>query len=229
MAEVVKHGLIANPALLDTELWSREQAEILVRQAVQVKIDIVEVDPYERGIRAHLNLGHTFGHAIEKATDYAIPHGEAVAIGTVKAARLSRNLGLIDDGLVERILKIMWRLQLPTDIALDPERWYAANGDRQKMESWSLAAGRSHGTGRGDRSRRAFEARNLRRALSGVQLSNEQTHIAIAWTKPESLGDAPAGGLWRHDLGRHQRGSRRPPRAIQGRGCGRRNRIMRAN
>lgn len=135
MAEVVKHGLIARPALLNPDLWHLEVAEELVRQAVQVKIDVVEVDPFERGIRAHLNLGHTFGHAIEKATDYAVPHGEAVAIGIVKAARLSRNLGFIGDGLVERILKIMWRLELPTDIALDPERWHAAMATDKKWKA----------------------------------------------------------------------------------------------
>ena len=135
MAEVIKHGLIAQPPLLKPDLWELDAAEQLVRQAVQVKIDVVEVDPYERGIRAHLNLGHTFGHAIEKATEYAIPHGEAVAIGIVKAARLSRNLGFIDDGLVERILKIMWRLELPTDIALDPERWYAAMATDKKWKA----------------------------------------------------------------------------------------------
>jgi len=135
MAEVVKHGLIARPALLNPDLWNLENAENLVRQAVKVKIDVVEVDPYERGIRAHLNLGHTFGHAIEKATEYAIPHGEAVAIGIVKAARLSRNLGFINDELVERILKIMWQLELPTDIALDPERWYAAMATDKKWKA----------------------------------------------------------------------------------------------
>ena len=135
MAEVVKHGLIAQPALLDSDLWNLERAEYLVRQAVQVKVDVVEVDPYERGIRAHLNLGHTFGHAIEKATEYAVPHGEAVAIGIVKAARLSRNLGFIDDHLVQRILKIMWQLELPTDIALDPERWFAAMATDKKWQA----------------------------------------------------------------------------------------------
>ena len=135
MAEVVKHGLIARPSLLDPELWTLENADYLVRQAVQVKIDIVEVDPYERGVRAYLNLGHTFGHAIEKATEYAIPHGEAVAIGIVKAARLSRNLGFIGDDLVERILKMMWRLELPTDIALDAERWYAAMATDKKWQA----------------------------------------------------------------------------------------------
>ena len=135
MAEVIKHGLIARPALLDSELWNLESAERLVRQAVQVKIDVVEIDPYERGIRAHLNLGHTFGHAIEKVTQYAVPHGEAVAIGIVKAARLSRNLGFIQDDLVEQILKIMWQLELPTDIALDPERWYAAMSTDKKWKA----------------------------------------------------------------------------------------------
>ena len=135
MAEVIKHGLIARPSLLDPDLWNLENAEFLVRQAVQVKIDVVEVDPYENGIRAHLNLGHTFGHAIEKATEYAIPHGEAVAIGIVKAARLSRNLGYIDDDLVEHILRIMWQLNLPTDMALDPERWYAAMSTDKKWKS----------------------------------------------------------------------------------------------
>lgn len=132
MAEVIKHGLIGQPALLDPELWRPELAAQLVRQAVQVKIGVVEIDPYEVGIRAHLNLGHTFGHAIERATHYSVPHGEAVAIGIVKAALLSRNLGLIDDDLVARVQTIMWQIGLPTGIALDSERWYAAMSTDKK-------------------------------------------------------------------------------------------------
>jgi len=135
MAEIIKHGLIAQPGLLNPDLWQPEEAAYLVRHAVQVKIDIVEADPYENGIRAHLNLGHTFGHAIEKATNFAVPHGEAVAIGTMKAALLSRNLGLIDDGLVAQIQQILWQIGLPTDIALDPYRWYAAMATDKKWQS----------------------------------------------------------------------------------------------
>ncbi len=135
MAEVIKHGLIAQPALLEPSLWQPEEASCLLRQAVQVKIDIVEIDPYENGIRAHLNLGHTFGHAIEKSTNYAVPHGEAVAIGAMKAALLSRNLGFIDDNLVGQIQKILWQIGLPTDIALDPYRWYAAMSTDKKWQS----------------------------------------------------------------------------------------------
>ena len=135
MAEVIKHGLIAQPALLEPSLWQPEEAAYLVRNAVQVKIDIVEADPYENGIRAYLNLGHTFGHAIEKATNYAVPHGEAVAIGTMKAALLSRNLGFIDDHLVGQIQKTLWQIGLPTDIALDPYRWYDAMATDKKWQS----------------------------------------------------------------------------------------------
>ena len=82
----------------------------------------------------HLNLGHTFGHAIEKATHYGLPHGEAVAIGIVKAALLSRNLGYIDDELVARIQAIMWQIGLPTDIALDSHRWYEAMATDKKWQ-----------------------------------------------------------------------------------------------
>ena len=135
MAEVIKHGLIGQPALLEPERWQPDAAAQLVRQAVQVKIDVVEVDPYETGIRAHLNLGHTFGHAIERATQYGVPHGEAVAIGIVKAALLSRNLGFIDDDLVARIQTIMWQIGLPADIALDSHRWYAAMATDKKWRS----------------------------------------------------------------------------------------------
>ncbi len=135
MAEVIKHGLIGRPSLLDEALWQPALAEHLVRQAVQVKIDLVETDPYEMGIRAHLNLGHTFGHAIEKVTQYAVPHGEAVAIGIVKAAFLSRNLGFIDEALVGQIQTMFWKIGLPTDIALDSERWYAAMATDKKWKS----------------------------------------------------------------------------------------------
>ena len=135
MAEVIKHGLIAQPALLDADLWQPERADELVRQAVQVKIDVVELDPYEQGIRAHLNLGHTFGHAIEKVTGYGVPHGEAVAIGLVRAAKLSANLGFISEDIVARVQKILWQVGLPTDIAVDRERWYEAMATDKKWQA----------------------------------------------------------------------------------------------
>ena len=135
MAEVIKHGLISQPALLDPEMWNRENLADLLLHAVRVKVKVVEQDPYEKGIRAHLNLGHTFGHAIEKVTEFAVPHGEAVAIGICKAAQLSRNLGLIDDDLVKRIMCIFERIGLPVDINLDRETWYAAMSTDKKWQA----------------------------------------------------------------------------------------------
>ena len=135
MAEVIKHGLIARPSLLDPALWTRDRVVELVRDAVQVKIKVVEQDPYERGIRAHLNLGHTFGHAIERVTNYQVPHGEAVAIGIVKAARLSKKLGMIDAELVNRIESILEEIGLPVTIELDPHEWYAAMSTDKKWQT----------------------------------------------------------------------------------------------
>ena len=135
MAEVIKHGLIARPSLLDSEMWSKDRAVELVRDAVRVKIEVVEQDPYERGIRAHLNLGHTFGHAIEKVTGYRVPHGEAVAIGIVKAATLSERLGMIDADAVDKIVSILEKIGLPIDIELDKNEWYAAMSTDKKWQS----------------------------------------------------------------------------------------------
>lgn len=134
MAEAVKHGFISDPSLLEPTLWEKENAGHLVRKAVQVKVDVVEVDPYEHGIRMHLNLGHTFGHAIEQVTHYEVQHGEAVAIGIVKAAKLSQKLGLIDGDLVGQIESILRQIGLPTDIDLDPEAWYAAMSTDKKWK-----------------------------------------------------------------------------------------------
>ena len=134
MAEAVKHGFISDPSLLEPELWTKENAVRLVRKAVQVKVDVVEIDPFEHGIRAHLNLGHTFGHAIEQVTHYEVQHGEAVAIGIVKAARLSHKLGMIDGDLVGQIESILKQIGLPTDIDLDAETWYAAMSTDKKWK-----------------------------------------------------------------------------------------------
>jgi len=135
MAEAVKHGFISDPSLLAPELWTKENAIPLVRKAVQVKVDVVEVDPFEHGIRAHLNLGHTFGHAIEQVTHYEVQHGEAVAIGIVKAAKLSHKLGMIDGDLVGQIESILKEIGLPTNIDLDAETWYAAMSTDKKWKN----------------------------------------------------------------------------------------------
>ncbi len=113
LAEAIKHGLLADPSLLNPDEYSAITPEFIAR-AVQVKIDVVQQDPYEQNIRAWLNLGHTFGHAIENVAHYSWRHGEAVAVGLVGAARLSVRHGLADASLAERVVGLLRAAGLPT-------------------------------------------------------------------------------------------------------------------
>ncbi len=120
MAEVVKHGIIGDPHLFD--LSSRSQADRkgdrseVIRRAMAVKIKVIQEDPYEVGIRAALNLGHTIGHAVELASGYQLRHGEAVAIGMVAEARLAERMGLAEKGMSETIAMALKNLELPIHI-----------------------------------------------------------------------------------------------------------------
>lgn len=86
----------------------------LIYKAASIKADIVARDPLEHGERAVLNLGHTFGHAIEHCSKGAIAHGEAVAMGIILAARLSGGLGLAQNGLAARLEADFLRVGLET-------------------------------------------------------------------------------------------------------------------
>ncbi len=134
-AEAIKHALIADPGLLDLIDPAGDQAAMIAR-AVQVKVEIVQQDPYEQNIRAYLNLGHTFGHAIEQVSGYQWLHGEAVGVGMVAAARLSAALGMLDAASAEQVEAIVRRYGLPTRLgALDPEHLYAAMSTDKKWQS----------------------------------------------------------------------------------------------
>jgi 3-dehydroquinate synthase len=136
MAEVIKHGLLADAELLNPALYTPERAAELIERAVKVKIAVVERDPYEKGERAHLNLGHTFGHAIEQVTHYHWLHGEAVAVGLVAAARLSHSLGYAGSSLVEQVETLLSEVGLPTRApGLDADALYAAMGTDKKWIS----------------------------------------------------------------------------------------------
>jgi shikimate kinase / 3-dehydroquinate synthase len=109
MAEVVKTGLLAAEPL-----WELPDAE-LVRRCAAYKTALCLRDPYDRGPRRVLNLGHTFAHALEAASDYSLPHGDAVALGLLAALRLS---GQPTDP-VDEILR-------PQPVPLDGDRAWAA-------------------------------------------------------------------------------------------------------
>lgn len=121
LAEAVKHGLIADgeyfgwmereaPALL-----RRDEAALtrLVRRSVEIKAEVVSADEREGGRRAILNAGHTVAHALEQATAYAIPHGEAVAMGLVAECALAERLGVAAEGTRERVASLLERFGLP--------------------------------------------------------------------------------------------------------------------
>jgi 3-dehydroquinate synthase len=120
MAEVVKHGIISDPKLfascsrgLD---WVKANLEEIVKRAMAVKIKVIEEDPYEKGIRAALNLGHTVGHAVELVSKFKLRHGEAVAIGMVAEAKYAARAGLAGAGLVEAVAETLSALGLPIHI-----------------------------------------------------------------------------------------------------------------
>ena len=106
-----------------------------------MKVQIVQDDPFEKGRRAVLNLGHTFAHAIEQVSRHAIYHGEAVAMGLTAAANLSARLGHCRPALQEKIEAMLNLVSLPTRIPneVDPQRLLEAMATDKKKR-----AGRIH-------------------------------------------------------------------------------------
>jgi shikimate kinase / 3-dehydroquinate synthase len=140
LAEAVKTGIIGDP-LLFRQIEEHGPAPLpwIVRRAVAVKAAVVEADPYERGVRATLNLGHTFGHALERLSGYALPHGAAVAVGLVASARLAARLGLSDPALAPRVAAVLGRLGLPTAYRCHrPEEIWEAMGTDKKRRGGRL-------------------------------------------------------------------------------------------
>jgi 3-dehydroquinate synthase len=122
LAEVVKYGVIAKPDLFEllegcTTMDLLQDAALLtrvIRDCCQIKADVVAVDEHETGVRAILNFGHTFGHAIEAAGGFSTyTHGEAVAIGMVWATDLSQRMGLCNAALLDRVKGLLQSLGLP--------------------------------------------------------------------------------------------------------------------
>jgi 3-dehydroquinate synthase len=124
LAEVIKYGLVYDLGFLD---WLEENMAGLVgrdaallsyaiQRSCELKAEVVAQDEKESGVRALLNLGHTFGHAIESCQGYGNwLHGEAVAVGTVMAADLSQRLGWISSEDVQRVVRIMKAANLPVE------------------------------------------------------------------------------------------------------------------
>ena len=127
LAELLKTFLIGDAEAYEAAL--KGVTPTLITKAAQIKADIVKEDPQEHGIRAKLNLGHTFGHAIEHEAQKRgddIHHGEAVAMGMILAARLSERIGLAQKGLEEKLRADFKAAGLPTECPYPLENLAAA-------------------------------------------------------------------------------------------------------
>lgn len=128
IAEIIKYGLIRDSDLFQ---WLEDNMEKIlerdpattryaVKRSCENKAEVVKADEKEAGLRATLNLGHTFGHAIESGSGYGTwLHGEAVAIGTAMATTMSAEMGWIEVDLVQRTYKLLEKAKLPVDLPLD--------------------------------------------------------------------------------------------------------------
>jgi 3-dehydroquinate synthase len=133
LAEVIKYGPIADAAFLDwieanlDALLAREPRALMhaVRRSCELKAQVVGADEREHGLRAILNFGHTFGHAIEAGAGYgAWLHGEAVGCGMVMASDLSVRLGLMPPAFLARLTRLVERAGLPVHAPdLGAQRW----------------------------------------------------------------------------------------------------------
>ena len=119
MAEVIKYAMLGDPELMDLLLREpiEERLAQLIARCVEMKRNYVAADEYDRGSRQLLNLGHSFGHALERCSAGAIRHGEAVSIGMVMAARAALARGICDEETVQTLVTALRRYALPTEPA----------------------------------------------------------------------------------------------------------------
>ncbi len=137
LAEAVKSALVGDADLLGAFApYQPARLDEIIARSAAVKIKLVEIDRLEQGPRAYLNLGHTFGHAVEQASGYAWKHGEAVALGLVAAARLSEKRELCPPGVARRIEQMLVELDLPVRYRhLSPvDLWDAMRHDKKWTE-----------------------------------------------------------------------------------------------
>jgi 3-dehydroquinate synthase len=154
LAEAVKHGAIADAAYHDwiatnAAAVARGDAEgmpFLVQRSIEIKAAVVSADPHERGARASLNFGHTIAHAIERLTNFGVPHGQAVAMGMVAEARIGETEGVTEAGTALRLAHSLGGLGLPDrpPSVLDPAALMAATLSDKKARAarvrWALIA-----------------------------------------------------------------------------------------
>ena len=141
IAESFKMALLGNKALL--EIFRTKTAEkrfpLLIEQSIRDKAEYVQRDERDNGLRHMLNLGHTFGHAIEKCSDYAISHGHAVSMGIACASRLSCRLGLMAADDCRHVLQLMESNALPVECPYTAATLYPHLHSDKKRENSGIS------------------------------------------------------------------------------------------
>ncbi len=111
----------------------KEQAETVIERCVSMKRDIVHEDEFDTGLRRLLNLGHSFGHAVEKCSEYSILHGEAVAIGMAAITRAAVVRGLCEEKALDALLEMLRAYDLPVSCDYPAEALAAAMMNDKKL------------------------------------------------------------------------------------------------
>lgn len=147
LAECIKHDIIRDEngfADLEKNIHRALSLDIeyladLIAHNVAIKARVVEADPFEKGDRAHLNFGHTFGHAIESVSRYSYSHGQCVALGMAAASFAAMRLNLIDPVTHNRIVAVIQNANLPINqMKLPPDEVLAAMHFDKKVKSGKI-------------------------------------------------------------------------------------------
>lgn len=127
-AEVIKYGILYDSGLFAhlAQCGLNFDRETVISRCVSLKRDVVAEDEFDTGARQKLNLGHTFGHAVEKESHFSVSHGQAVAIGMAMIARAARKNKLCQEDTLSDILKVLDRFGLPCCTEYSADKLYAA-------------------------------------------------------------------------------------------------------
>ena len=137
-AEVIKYGVLSDAEFFEmlAESDIRENEEYVISRCVEMKRDVVQADEFDNAQRRLLNLGHTIGHAVEKCSDFAISHGDAVAIGTAAIMRGAAKRGICSDSDCARVIEVLKKHGLPTELCFEcDELFEACKSDKKIADS----------------------------------------------------------------------------------------------
>lgn len=139
-AEIVKYGVLAGGELFDTVSSGGIKAneEAVIASCVRIKSRIVNEDEFDRGMRMLLNLGHSIGHAVEKCSDYAVHHGDAVAIGMAMIVRAAADKGFCSESCRDIIIETLKKYNLPTETSFTADELFEASKADKKISGGKM-------------------------------------------------------------------------------------------